>query len=74
MTSDKIWWYAKGNKRHGPLTAAELKAMAANGQLAATDRVWKEGLENWVPASSVQRLFADSAPVTAPPISVSPPS
>lgn len=68
MSSDKIWWYTKGDQRQGPYTAAELKALVASGQVAATDMVWKEGLANWVPASSVAGLFTSGGSGAPPPL------
>lgn len=65
MSSDKVWWYSKGDERQGPYTSAELKALVAGGQVTPTDMVWKEGLANWVQASSVNGLFAGN--VSAPP-------
>jgi hypothetical protein len=77
MTSDTTWWYAKGDKRFGPHTASELKAIAASGQLLANDMVWKEGLEKWLQASSVTGLIpngeATSSPAPAPGSSPVPP-
>lgn len=70
MSSEKIWWYAKGDQRQGPYTAAELKALAAGGQVAATDMVWKEGLTNWVLASSVAGLFTVGGGGGPPPLPV----
>ncbi len=69
MSTDKVWWYAKADKRFGPHTAAELKALAAGGQLAPTDMVWKEGLANWLQASSVQGLIPGATGGTPPPLS-----
>jgi len=68
MSSNKVWWYAKGDQRQGPFTAAELKALVASGQVAPTDMVWKEGLANWVPASSVNGLFTSSGSEAPPPL------
>lgn len=76
MSSDKVWWYAKGGHRFGPHSAAELKALAGSGQLAASDMVWKEGLENWMQASSVKGLITapgGSTPPPLPPIVAPPP-
>jgi len=35
--------------------------MAASGQLSPGDLVWKDGLANWVPASSIKGLFPEAA-------------
>jgi hypothetical protein len=51
------WYYARGNKQTGPVGSAELKQLAATGQLRPEDLVWREGLTEWAPASSVRGLF-----------------
>jgi hypothetical protein len=67
MSTSKIWWYAKGDKRCGPYTAAELKVLVADGQLAPNDMVWREGLANWLQVSSVLGLISSSASESALP-------
>jgi hypothetical protein len=57
------WYYTRQGQQQGPVGAAQLKQLAASGQLLPTDLVWKEGLANWVPASSARGLFP---PATAP--------
>ena len=51
------WHYSVGGNRHGPVASTELKRLAESGQLSPTDLIWKEGLQNWVAASSVKGLF-----------------
>lgn len=68
MSSDKVWWYSKGEERKGPYTAAELKALVASGQVASIDMVWKEGQPNWVQASSVNGLFSATGGGSPPPL------
>jgi hypothetical protein len=46
-----------GQQAASPVTAAQLKQLAASGQLQPTDMVWQEGMANWVPASSIKGLF-----------------
>src|SRR5437660_24082 len=66
------WHYMSGGQQRGPVQAAQLKVMATSGQLQPTDMVWKEGLPQWIPASSVKGLFdgvgvaAAAAPVRQP--------
>ena len=67
MSDDKVWWYAKGTQKSGPHTAAELRSLAASGQIAAADMVWKEGLSDWLPASSVKGLLSQPATSEPPP-------
>jgi hypothetical protein len=68
MASGKVWWYSKGEQRLGPYTAAELKERVASGQVTSTDMVWKEGLPNWVQASSVSGLFTTNGSESPPPL------
>lgn len=67
MSVEKVWWYARGQNKFGPHTSSELKALAASGQIVASDMIWKEGLANWLPASSVKGLIPGSLSATAPP-------
>lgn len=63
---DKVWWYATGDQRFGPYSGSELRAIASTGKIATTDLIWKEGLANWLPASSVKGLLPP-APASVPP-------
>ena len=67
------WHYSKNGKQYGPVTAAELKALAQAGTLTPSDMVWKEGMAEWRTASSIKGLFqtdaASSAPLPAPAVS-----
>ncbi len=55
--SDSIWYYARGEAEQGPISTSQIKALAAAGALRRDDLVWKEGMENWLPASDVEELF-----------------
>lgn len=64
------WHYSKDGKQHGPVSAADLKAMAKSGELSPTDMVWQEGMAEWKPAGSLKGLFSPSSgpsPSKAPP-------
>src|SRR5438034_612665 len=63
----QLWYYAHDGQQQGPVTAAQLKQAADAGQLYPMDLVWKEGLANWVPASSIKGLFSAEALAAAPP-------
>jgi heterodisulfide reductase subunit A-like polyferredoxin len=67
MSAAPKWYYARGNQRVGPLTSAELRALAAKGTLSPTDMVLKEGTPKWAPAASVKGLFTAAAPAGAAP-------
>lgn len=55
--SDPVWYYARGESEQGPISTAQIKALAAAGALKRDDLVWKEGMPNWLPASDVEDLF-----------------
>lgn len=69
MAAETQWWYVKEGQSIGPLTANELKSLAAGGQLSASDMVWKEGLANWLPVSSVKGLIKTDSAGLSPPLS-----
>src|SRR5947209_4620266 len=66
----KQFYVTRNNKRGGPFSATDLRRFAADGQLRPTDTVWKEGMEEPVPAAKVKNLFVASLPA-APPASAS---
>jgi hypothetical protein len=59
--TDPVWYYAHGDVEKGPLTTAQIKALAAAGKVRHDDLVWKEGMETWVAAGELAELFANSA-------------
>jgi len=66
------WFYTQANKRQGPVSAAELKQLAATGKLSRHDLVWAEGMGDWKPAGRMKGLFdraAADAPEGAAPVS-----
>ncbi len=44
------WYYAKGGEKYGPVSAAEIRELAATGRLLPDDLIWTEGMEDWVDA------------------------
>jgi hypothetical protein len=55
------WFYAERGQQRGPVSFEELQAMAAAGQLRPSDLVWREGLPEWIPASTQPELFGQPA-------------
>ncbi len=66
-TAPAQWFVAKGKNKIGPLSAAQLKQMAARGELAPSDMVLKQGQGKWSPASAINGLFAQPISATAAP-------
>jgi hypothetical protein len=57
-------WYAlvKG-QQYGPVDFQTLSQWTQNGQVNPLDLVWREGMDDWAPASSISGLeFGPSAP------------
>jgi uncharacterized membrane protein YjgN (DUF898 family) len=63
------WYYLSGGKQLGPVSAAQLKELAAGGRLQPTDMIWKEGLPQWIAANSVKGLFGGSSSISQRPAS-----
>lgn len=52
------WHYTiDGQPAAAPVSAAQLKQLAASGQLKPTDLVWQDGMLEWAQAGSVKGLF-----------------
>jgi uncharacterized RDD family membrane protein YckC len=42
-----VWYYAANNRQVGPVSEAELDALAAAGSIGKDTLVWSEGMANW---------------------------
>ena len=60
------WFYMKNGNKVGPISTAELKRLAASGELQLNDRIWREGLKNWIPAANAKGLFNSKTTSAAP--------
>lgn len=47
------WFYAVGEHQIGPVSETDLKARLKSAQLPASILVWKVGMSQWLPASSI---------------------
>jgi uncharacterized RDD family membrane protein YckC len=65
------WYVGRNGEKSGPLSPDQLRRMAATGQLAPGDLVWKQGMADWVQAATIRGLFpqgpAPQAGGAAPP-------
>jgi hypothetical protein len=61
---DAIWYFADGDEERGPVTEAQIRTLIGTGNLHAEDLVWREGLDDWMPAGEVPGLFGNG-PSTA---------
>ncbi|MCH7728527.1 MAG: DUF4339 domain-containing protein, partial [Planctomycetes bacterium] len=55
------WYYLKDEKQEGPVSSDELKKLAGNGTLDPEDLIWKEGMDDWVPARRLKGLPFEQA-------------
>ncbi len=61
------WYFAKDDQQQGPVSEADLKRRLASGLLGADTLVWRDGMETWAAASSVDELATPSATAGFPP-------
>jgi len=64
------WYYANSkNETQGPVEARIIREKLASGELKPTSLLWREGMAEWQPLSSVQvQLSAADAPAAPPPV------
>ena len=55
--ADAIWYFAIDEEERGPVTEAQLRTLIGTGNLSRNDLVWREGLNDWLPAGQVPGLF-----------------
>jgi S1-C subfamily serine protease len=55
MASSKAgqWFYEQGGAKYGPVTHADLKHLAKNGNVVPSTRIWTKGMSEWQPAEKV---------------------
>ena len=58
------WFYESGGQLVGPMPAAEFERLAAVGTIAPDTLVWREGMTEWQPRSSVGTVAAVGYPVS----------
>jgi TM2 domain-containing membrane protein YozV len=61
------WHLSRGDgNKYGPYSDEQMKEMAGAGQVVPTDMVWKEGMAEWSPATTIPGLFPDRPPSPPP--------
>lgn len=60
------WYYAHDGQQSGPFSVEEFQRLASDRKLQPDDLVWKEGMADWKPASSVRGLFTTPSPQQPP--------
>ncbi len=49
---EAVWWVDQDGTPLGPLTLPQLRARLADGRSDDTTLVWRDGMDNWLPAAS----------------------
>lgn len=52
----KTWYVILQGRQTGPFSLGELVSMVTAGSISSGTYVWKQGMEDWLPASSVAEL------------------
>src|SRR5437773_7609062 len=60
------YYISRSGQQYGPYSETELQNMLAQGQIAASDSAWGEGMAAWAPVSEI--LSKGSAPAPQPPV------
>lgn len=66
------WYFARGKKKIGPVSAAQMKKLFLAGKLTAGDKVLQSGAQKWTVAGEVKEFFPRVAPPIVP--TASPPT
>ena len=61
MANEPEWYYAQNGQQSGPVAATVIIHLISTGQLPADSLVWKKGLPQWQPVTSVPE-FASVRP------------
>ena len=57
------WYLARDGQQHGPINETELQKVIEFGFLKPTDLVWRQGMADWAPASTILPETAAPTPV-----------
>ena len=64
--ADRVWYFATGGNRQGPISENELHARIASGEIKADTLVWNSGMADWTRAGAVPGLMGGGAPAMPP--------
>jgi uncharacterized membrane protein len=62
-----MWHYVQNGQACGPVETSALQALLQNGSLGPDNLVWKQGMQDWIPARSVADFGISGAQGAAPP-------
>ncbi|MDA7906592.1 GYF domain-containing protein [Mariniblastus sp.] len=53
LDSGDVWHYGINGQPQGPVSKSVIMSLFTSGQLTASDSLWREGMDDWLPLSSV---------------------
>lgn len=53
LDSGDVWHYGINGQPQGPVSKSVIMSLFTSGQLTASDSLWREGMDDWQPLSSV---------------------
>lgn len=51
------WYYAVAGNQAGPVSFDQLRTLCSKGEVRSDDRVWTDGMSQWIPAREVNGLL-----------------
>ena len=63
---DRVWYFAVGGNRQGPISEDDLRARIARGEIRADTLVWNSEMTDWAKARAVRGLMDAGAPPMPP--------
>ena len=51
------WSFVRGSDISGPVSGGELSVLAQNGTILRTDTIWRDRVEQGIPAGTVKDLY-----------------
>jgi len=57
------WYLMKDGQQLGPFDSNTMKGIVQSGKAGDEDLVWRDGMAEWLPASSVGELYEAQVPV-----------
>jgi hypothetical protein len=66
IMTDRLWYFAAGSNRQGPVSDEQLRDKIASGEIRAETLLWYSGMAEWTKAGDVPGLIAPGARALPP--------
>ena len=71
--ADRVWYFAVGGNRQGPISEDDLHARIARGEIRPDTLVWNSSMADWAKAGTVPGLMGPAAAAMPPMLAASGP-